>query len=410
MANQDTHQDTYEVGGVALPRPFQIRRLGHFGYNVRDLEACLHFYRDVLGFRISDPIDFRPMIEDPAVCEALGDASGYFMRHNGDHHSFVLFDRRAMAARRPDNRYPEVHVNQITWQVNTLREVVDSVDYFRSSGVPLLRSGRDTPGSNWHAYGFDPDGHTIELYYGIEQVGWDGISKPRSMYNRGFREAPPLPQICEQQEVVDALAVGMDLAQGYVDRGLTQGDHDVGGVLLPRPFVVTGIGPLRLFVDDVQASTAFYREKLGLTLSEWGEVEGHRCAFLRAGGEHHAIALYPLGLRAALGVRADSKTLSFGVRLGSYDQLLAAVEHLRATGSRQVELPSEVSLGIRHSTFFQDPDDHLVELYCEMDQIGWDGAVRQPPLKPERDVAAWPARVEASGSTFLGEAFLGPML
>ena len=50
-----------------------------------------------------------------------------------------------------------------------------------------------------------------ELYYGIEQVGWDGLSKPRSMYYRGFREAPQLPQINELQEVNDAIAGGCRL-------------------------------------------------------------------------------------------------------------------------------------------------------------------------------------------------------
>ena len=48
----------FDVGGVRLPRPFRIRRLGHFGVNVLDMEAARHFYCDLLGFRISDPIDF----------------------------------------------------------------------------------------------------------------------------------------------------------------------------------------------------------------------------------------------------------------------------------------------------------------------------------------------------------------
>ena len=39
----------YDVGGVLLPRPFKIRRLGHFGVNVTDMEAGLRFYRDLLG-------------------------------------------------------------------------------------------------------------------------------------------------------------------------------------------------------------------------------------------------------------------------------------------------------------------------------------------------------------------------
>ena len=37
-------QEEFLVGGVRLPRPFKIRRLGHFGVNVLDPEVSKHFY------------------------------------------------------------------------------------------------------------------------------------------------------------------------------------------------------------------------------------------------------------------------------------------------------------------------------------------------------------------------------
>ena len=72
-------------------------------------------------------------------------------------------------------------MNRITWQVGTLEEVVDACTFFTEKGVEIRRMGRDMPGSNWHVYVRDPDGHTVELYYGIAQVGWDGWSKPVAM-------------------------------------------------------------------------------------------------------------------------------------------------------------------------------------------------------------------------------------
>ena len=48
---------TYDVGGVLMERPFKIRRLGHFGINVVDMEKGKRFYRDLLGFRIVDVRD-----------------------------------------------------------------------------------------------------------------------------------------------------------------------------------------------------------------------------------------------------------------------------------------------------------------------------------------------------------------
>src|SRR5437667_11969634 len=78
---------------------------------------------------------------------------------------------------------------------------MDAHAYFQNRGIPIQRVGRDMPGSNWHVYVYDPDGHTIELYYGIEQIGWNQLSKPTEMYYRGFREKPSLPQVSEITEV-----------------------------------------------------------------------------------------------------------------------------------------------------------------------------------------------------------------
>ncbi len=40
-----TADGKFDVGGILLDRHFQIRRLGHFGINVTDMEAGLRFYR-----------------------------------------------------------------------------------------------------------------------------------------------------------------------------------------------------------------------------------------------------------------------------------------------------------------------------------------------------------------------------
>ena len=53
-----TNGQRYDVGGVLLKRPFKIRRLGHFGFNVTKVEECREFYGDLLGFTVSDKADF----------------------------------------------------------------------------------------------------------------------------------------------------------------------------------------------------------------------------------------------------------------------------------------------------------------------------------------------------------------
>jgi catechol 2,3-dioxygenase-like lactoylglutathione lyase family enzyme len=395
---------TYDVGGVLLDRPFKIRRLGHFGFNVDHVDEAFHFYTDLLGFMVSDESSIGQRLP-PEVRATLGSTAGYFTRHGSDHHSFVLFPRQVLD-RLNGQSGGQITINQITWQVGSLREVSDAVDFFGAHGVSVGRVGRDTPGSNWHVYPLDPDGHTNELYYGIEQVGWDGYSKPRSMYNRGFRERPPLPQMSEFDEVQDALAAGVDVRSGYRHLEQTARTFDVDGILLARPFKVVKIGPVRLFVADVEASLEYYTRVLGLTLTDQIEYRGHRCVFLRTTTEHHSLALYPLALRDELGLSAHTTCFSFGLQVANYRQLREAVGFLRAQGVTVRDLPPELSPGIDYSTFALDPDGHAIQLYANLQQVG---------VTPPQGLAAgaerfetWPQTIAARDDTFAGEAFLGP--
>ena len=123
---------SYNVGGVALDRPFKIRRLGHFGFNASDLEASRRFYFDLLGFFVTEPAGV-----------------GYFGRHAGDHHSFALFDKKKFNERQysgaNDKHFrAENDINQITWQVQSLFEVAEATKYFHNIistfGHPTNRS------------------------------------------------------------------------------------------------------------------------------------------------------------------------------------------------------------------------------------------------------------------------------
>src|SRR6267378_1681564 len=203
----------FQVGGVRMWRPFRIRRLGHFGVNVADPEKSKDFYCRLLGFRISDPIDFGPRLPEDKRA-SVGTTVGYFSRHGTDHHSFVFFPKGAYAILNPHSLKPSGTINQITWQVGSLQEVSDAFDWFTRRGKQIRRAGRDLPGSNWHFYPPDPDGHTNELYYGIEQIGWDGYSKPREMYGVRYTKPPQLPHRSEYAEVMQATDEGIPIEKG----------------------------------------------------------------------------------------------------------------------------------------------------------------------------------------------------
>lgn len=401
--------ETFDVGGIRLERPFKIRRLGHFGFYATDMDASLRFYRDLLGFQVTDVLDFAPRAKDPKDLEGKGDTRGYFMRYGTDHHAFVLFPwhvRRAIDYNKM--MVDGATMNQITWQVGSLAEVRHATDWFREVGVKYGRTGRDLPGSNWHVYPVDPDGRVNELFYGIEQIGWNGLSKPQDMYDRDFTAPPEIPYMPEAAEIQRAIDAGIDMTTGTNSLEHGEAAYDVGGVMLPRPFKITGIGPVRLFTADMDATLAFYTERLGFVVTESIDWNGGACHFLRNNTEHHTLALYPVALRAELGLTDWSTNFSFGVRVNDYGQLKAAVAWLEEKGAEIRYFPPELFPGMDYTAFAIDPDGHAIQLYCYMEQIGWDGRPRPADQRRAVDNANWPDTLEPMSDSFGGEQFMGP--
>src|SRR2546430_3769627 len=179
------------------------------------------------------------------------------------------------------------------------------------------------------------------------------------------------------------------------------------GVLLERPFKITKIGPVRLFVDDGDRAEAFYTRHLGLTKSEESHYRGARCVFLRCGAEHHSLALYPKDLRGVLGLSPHTTCMSFGVEVANYGQLREAVDFLKGAGCRFVDIPPELYPGIDYAAFAIDPDGHTIQLYYYMEQIGWDGRVRTAAER--RPVPRqWPEALEPLSDSYVDQVFQGP--
>src|SRR5258708_21016563 len=198
---------SYQVGAVRLGGPFKIRRFGPFGFNVEHLDAAATFYTDELGFRITDDMNLFDMLEGPALEYArtiVTNPRMLFTSNSSDHHAVLLAHKSFGTLFGNDAVARDNTVSQITWQVGTLNEVLDGAEYLRANHVPTVRLGRDMPGGNWHVYFLDPDGNTLELYYGIEQIGCDPSFQPHRMHYRGFYTAPPRPQMSARAESHDA--------------------------------------------------------------------------------------------------------------------------------------------------------------------------------------------------------------
>jgi len=172
----------YDVGGVLLPQPFKARRLGHFALWHSDMEMARRIYVDVLGFRETD------------VVRRDGRTNAVFTSHGTDHHSLAAINAATAEGVRKAHYENGVFVNQISFQVGTLEEVTDAHNYFAERQLTITRLGRDFPGSNWAVYVLDPDGHRVEFYYGMEQIGWDRRSKPAAAYVQAVRNGRSRPR------------------------------------------------------------------------------------------------------------------------------------------------------------------------------------------------------------------------
>ncbi|UWQ35443.1 VOC family protein (plasmid) [Leisingera sp. M527] len=395
---------SFNVGGVQLDRPFKIRRLGHFGFNVEDLETAREFYCDLLGMKISDPIDFAPNYPDVDF-EGAGETVGYFLRHGADHHSFAIFPKGTLNRMMNDEVPEDMTVNQVSWHVGTMEEVFIGNDWLAEQGFAIPRIGRDSPGSNWHTYPAGPEGFLNELYAGMEQIGWDGRSKPADMSHK-FEVPPELPYKSEYTEVIEDEAKGATSVEGWRHEEKLPFKFDVEGLLLPQPFKIIKVGPARLFMDDIETAVKFYSDTLGLHLTETVTYQGHNCYFFRANTEHHSLALYPTALREVLGV-TDKKCMSFGFQLGSYKQLRNAVSFMSENGYEPVKIPAELMPGMDYTAYFRDPDGHLIQLYAYMAQVSADGGLSAGKSRTVQ--TPWPETIEALPDEYHGEVFLGPL-
>jgi catechol-2,3-dioxygenase len=388
----------YNVGGVALDRPFKILRLGHFGFNAADLEASRRFYFDLLGFFITEPA-----------------GAGYFGRHAGDHHSFALFEKKKFNQRQyaGDNAKhfrEENDINQITWQVQSVAEMAGATKYFHDIGVEVMREGRaGGGGSQFHLYVWAPDEQILELYYGIEQISLNGYARPVAM-RHGTAVAPSEAQLPDYRLITDDIDKGIPVLDGARYVSAMPLKYNVDGVLLPQPFKITRVGPVKLFVDDYEKLTRWHTAVMGFTLTEEVRWQGERCAFLRCNNEHHSLGIFPKSWRKKLGLSETTSNLSFGLQLANYRQLQDAVQFLRGHGVR-VEtdiIPPELHPGIDYAAYAFDPDGHCLELYYSMEQVGWDGKPRPQELRRKVDPNSWPDILEPLTDTYTGEPFIGP--
>lgn len=148
------------------PRP---KRLGHVVLNVRDLQASVRFYTDIVGLQLSD------YIEDQMA----------FLRCGQDHHDLALAQIPADGAYRSATYVPgRPGLEHFAYQLESLAEIEEAARYLQEKGVEIVRGiGKHGPGENLFLVFKDPDGNYCEFYAEMVQVTPEQPYTPRVWRN-----------------------------------------------------------------------------------------------------------------------------------------------------------------------------------------------------------------------------------
>lgn len=144
------------------PTVCKIARLGHFALNVPDALNAIRFYKDTLGFAVSDYV---------------GDYAVALMRAfpNPLHHTFGLGQSRTGKA----------HLNHLNFMVTDIDDIGRALHRFQKNNVKIVFGpGRHPTSDSIFIYCLDPDGLTWEYSFGMELFPEDNPRKPRFVSSR----------------------------------------------------------------------------------------------------------------------------------------------------------------------------------------------------------------------------------
>jgi catechol 2,3-dioxygenase-like lactoylglutathione lyase family enzyme len=155
-----THPDSYT--GTS---PIKVHKLGHFVYEVTDVERTATFWREVMGFIETDRNEHGMV----------------FFRCGADHHAIGLTPSKAKALPKKGEALKMQH---LALEVDSMETLFRARDYLEQNNIPVVFQGRKGAGGNAALHFCDPDGYEFELYYGMDQIGADGKLRPEEQFHR----------------------------------------------------------------------------------------------------------------------------------------------------------------------------------------------------------------------------------
>lgn len=146
-------------------------RLQHVVFSTPGAPALASFYRDVVGFVLSDE-----------VFDDAGTLKSSFIRSDAEHHSLAVFDGAERA------------LDHYCFETPDWAFIRDWADHFSKHGTKLFWGpGRHGPGNNLFFMVLDPDGNRVELSAELEEVPADRPAGKWPFDYRAYNSWGPAP-------------------------------------------------------------------------------------------------------------------------------------------------------------------------------------------------------------------------
>jgi catechol 2,3-dioxygenase-like lactoylglutathione lyase family enzyme len=147
--------------------PIKVKKIGHVVYEVSDVERSTQFWTDIMGFHVSDRNEFGMV----------------FLNCTSDHHTIALVPSPGRAKAAKLGQGP-LQIHHWAMEVDSMETLFKARDFLKSRGIEITYEGRRGAGGNPGVEFKDPDGYSVEIYFGMDQIGPDGKSRPASQWKR----------------------------------------------------------------------------------------------------------------------------------------------------------------------------------------------------------------------------------
>lgn len=146
--------------------PIKVNKLGHFVYEVTDVERTVRFWTEVMGFKETD----------------RNEAGMVFFRCAADHHAIGLKPAARGKTRR--DLAAGLQMEHLAMEVDNTDVLLKARDYLKANGIPIVFEGRKGAGCNYAINFLDPDGYEFEIYCNMDQVDETGRLRPKDQFIR----------------------------------------------------------------------------------------------------------------------------------------------------------------------------------------------------------------------------------